>query len=66
MQNSEAFYGYYYSVQTSGGAVFLAVVFLVLTLGHFWKVITTQNWFGLAIVTGGICTPNPDPDPDPE
>ncbi|KAJ5739501.1 RTA1 like protein-domain-containing protein [Penicillium manginii] len=54
MQNSEAFYGYYYSVQTSGGAVFLAVVFLVLTLGHFWKVITTQNWFGLAIVTGGI------------
>ncbi|KAJ5407814.1 RTA1 like protein-domain-containing protein [Penicillium cosmopolitanum] len=54
MQNSEAFYGYYYPVQTSGGAVFMAVVFLVLTLGHFWKVITTQNWFGLAIVSGGI------------
>ncbi|KAJ5974471.1 RTA1 like protein-domain-containing protein [Penicillium waksmanii] len=54
MQNQEAFYGYYYNVQNSGGAVFMAVVFLVLTLCHFWKVFTTQNWFGLAIVSGGI------------
>ena len=51
-------YGYFYDVKTSGGAVFLAILFLAFTLGHIWKVINVREWYGLAIVTGGICKPS--------
>ncbi|KAJ5585062.1 RTA1 like protein [Penicillium hispanicum] len=45
---------YIYYVPNQIVAVVLAIVFVVLCLLHLWKMIATQQWFGFAILIGGI------------
>lgn len=47
---------YVYYVPNQIVAVVLAIVFIILCLLHLWKMIATQQWFGFAILIGGICT----------
>lgn len=47
-----------YEVRTSEAAAGLAILFLILTLGHAWKVIAKSDWPCLSIAIGGICTYN--------
>ena len=45
-------YGY---VPSNVAAGILAIIFIILTLAHFWRMVSTRQWFGIAIIIGGFC-----------
>lgn len=36
-------------------AIVFAAFFLFSSAVHTWKIVSTRQWFGIAIVIGGIC-----------
>lgn len=37
-------------------AITFAMLFLILTIAHTWKMFRTKMWFCIPFVIGGICT----------
>jgi hypothetical protein len=48
------FYLWYY-VPSMVAAVIFIIAFLVLSVGHTWKMWTNRMWFCLPFVVGGYC-----------
>ncbi|CAG7941885.1 unnamed protein product [Penicillium olsonii] len=44
-------YGY---VPSNIASIAVAIIFLILTLLHLWRIIATRQWFGMATVVGGV------------
>lgn len=36
-------------------AIVFAAIFLATSVIHTWKIFTTRQWFGIAILLGGLC-----------
>jgi hypothetical protein len=36
-------------------AIVFAAFFLSTSILHAWKIFTTRQWFGIAIILGGLC-----------
>ncbi|KAJ5259617.1 hypothetical protein N7478_012598 [Penicillium angulare] len=45
---------YNYYVPSLPAAIVFAALFVVLTALHTWKIISTRQWFGIAIFVGGL------------
>ncbi|KAJ6015117.1 hypothetical protein N7540_009708 [Penicillium herquei] len=50
---SDNLYDYY--LPSKIVAIIFAAIFAILTLTHLWRIIATRQWFGMAIVVGGLC-----------
>ncbi|KAJ5931023.1 RTA1 like protein-domain-containing protein [Penicillium verhagenii] len=45
---------YKHYVPSGIAATVVAILFLILTVAHVWKVLTTKRWFALTIIAGGL------------
>ncbi|KAJ5730096.1 uncharacterized protein N7483_004604 [Penicillium malachiteum] len=49
---SDNLYDYYLPSKIT--AIVFAAIFAILTATHLWRIIATRQWFGMAIVVGGL------------
>ncbi|KAJ5949889.1 RTA1 like protein-domain-containing protein, partial [Penicillium verhagenii] len=45
---------YKHYVPSGIAATVVAILFLILTIAHVWKVLTTKRWFAFTIIVGGL------------
>lgn len=53
MASDENLYNYYKPNKIV--AIVFAAFFLAASALHTWKIVSTRQWFGIAIVIGGMC-----------
>ncbi|KAJ5098130.1 hypothetical protein N7532_005131 [Penicillium argentinense] len=54
MASNEDMNLYSYYVPNKIVAIVFAAIFIVLTALHMWRIIATRQWFGIAIIIGGL------------
>jgi len=57
LKSHYGYYLYHYVPSIVASAIF-AVLFAMITIGHFWRMFRTKTWFVTAFVIGGICMPS--------
>lgn len=57
MPTLETYNGYYlwHYVPNVAAAVIYAVLFLIITIAHTWKMFRHRTWFCIPFVIGGFC-----------
>jgi hypothetical protein len=48
-------YQLYQYVPSLGAAIAAIVIFVILTIAHFYRLIRQRAWFCTAFVVGGLC-----------